>query len=238
MITLFTFGPAFGLPDASPFVTKVEILLKLAEIPYETDADGFNKAPKGKLPYIRDGAEVIADSSFIRKHLEEKYAADFTRGLNQQEIAVGYAFEKLCEDHLYWAILSERWLDDANFNAGPRRFFDSAPALLRPFVVRFVRKKIARDTTGQGTGKHSEDEVAAMGAKALTALSDFLGEKPYFMGETVTGTDATVFPFVAGALCPHFTAKMLEVGGTHANLAAYCDRMMQQYYPDLETHSG
>jgi hypothetical protein len=30
MITLYGFGPAFGLPDPSPFVTKVEVLLNFA----------------------------------------------------------------------------------------------------------------------------------------------------------------------------------------------------------------
>ncbi len=28
MITLYGFGPAFGLPDPSPFVIKVEVLLR------------------------------------------------------------------------------------------------------------------------------------------------------------------------------------------------------------------
>jgi hypothetical protein len=32
MITLYTFGPYFGLPDPSPFVLKAEILLKMAEL--------------------------------------------------------------------------------------------------------------------------------------------------------------------------------------------------------------
>ncbi len=34
MITLYSFGPFFGLPDASPFVMKGEMLLKLAGLPY------------------------------------------------------------------------------------------------------------------------------------------------------------------------------------------------------------
>ena len=33
MITLFTFGPSFGLPDASPFVMKDELLLKMDGLP-------------------------------------------------------------------------------------------------------------------------------------------------------------------------------------------------------------
>jgi hypothetical protein len=35
MITLFGFGPSFGLPDASPFVPKVETLLRMSKLPFE-----------------------------------------------------------------------------------------------------------------------------------------------------------------------------------------------------------
>ena len=77
MITLYSFGPGFGLPDPSPFVTKAEVLLKMAELPYRSDTTGFKKAPKGKLPYIDDGGEIISVSTFIRWHLERKYNIDF-----------------------------------------------------------------------------------------------------------------------------------------------------------------
>jgi glutathione S-transferase len=42
MIILYTFGPYFGLPDPSPFVMKAEVLLKMANLPFETDTGGFN----------------------------------------------------------------------------------------------------------------------------------------------------------------------------------------------------
>ncbi len=61
MITLYTFGRSFGLPDPSPFVTKAEVLLKMSGLPFRIDTEGFNKAPKGKLPYIDDDGERIAD---------------------------------------------------------------------------------------------------------------------------------------------------------------------------------
>src|SRR4051812_34985769 len=79
MITLYAFGPAFGLPDPSPFVTKAEMLLKLAGLPYRTDTGGFRKAPKGKLPYIDDDGTIVADSTFIRFHLERKHGIDLRR---------------------------------------------------------------------------------------------------------------------------------------------------------------
>ena len=61
MTTLYTFGPAFGLPDPSPFVVKAEMLLKIAALPYKVDTGGFRKAPKGKLPYMDDDGEIVAD---------------------------------------------------------------------------------------------------------------------------------------------------------------------------------
>ena len=75
MITLYTFGPAFGLPDPSPFVTKAEVLLKMAGLSYRTDTNGLSKAPKGKLPYIDDDGGRVADSTFIRWHIEKKYGS-------------------------------------------------------------------------------------------------------------------------------------------------------------------
>ncbi len=100
MITLYTFGPAFGLTDPSPFVTKAEVLLKMAGLPYRTDTKGLSKAPKGKLPYIRDGGDIIANSSFIRRHLEKRYTIDFDKGLSQHERGVACAVEK-CARTIY-----------------------------------------------------------------------------------------------------------------------------------------
>ena len=95
MITLYTFGPAFGLPDPSPFVTKVEVLLKMANLAYQTDSTGFRRAPKRKLPYIDDDGEQVADSTLIRWHLENKYRIDFDKGLSAEQRAIAWAFEKI-----------------------------------------------------------------------------------------------------------------------------------------------
>ncbi len=93
MITLYGFGPAMGLPEISPFVTKAHILLQMAGLPYETNTNvgGLFKAPKGKLPYISDDGGVISDSTFIRFHIEKKYGFDFDRGLTPAEKATAWA---------------------------------------------------------------------------------------------------------------------------------------------------
>jgi glutathione S-transferase len=127
MITLYTFGPAFGLPDPSPFVIKAETLLKMSGLPYQTRTGELGNAPKGKLPYIEDDGELVADSTFIRWHLERKHRVDFDRGLDAEQRATAWAFEKMAEDHLYWALVDALWLDDTNFRKGPATFFARFP---------------------------------------------------------------------------------------------------------------
>ena len=144
MITLYTFGPAFSLPDPSPFVTKVEVLLKMAGLTYRTDTTGFRRAPKGKLPYIEDDGERVADSTFIRWHLENKYRIDFDKGLSAEQRAIAWAFEKMTEDNLYWALVDARWFDEANFAKGPKNFFRKIPAPVRPLMVAFIRRQLKR----------------------------------------------------------------------------------------------
>ena len=53
MITLFGSGPNFGLPDASPFVTKAETLLRMSQAAVRESADDFLKGAQGQNPLYR-----------------------------------------------------------------------------------------------------------------------------------------------------------------------------------------
>ena len=232
MITVYTFGPAFGLVDPSPFVTKALMLLKLAGLVYREDTKGFGKAPKGKLPYIDDDGTIVADSTFIRRHIEKKYKFDFDKGLSEEQRGIAWAVEKMCEDHLYWAVVEARWLDDANFERGPATFFKIAPAPIRPVVKMMVRRKVRQNLHGHGLGRHSKEEIAELARRDLDSLAAILGTKPYLMGSTPCGADATVFAFVTGALCTCFETPIRAAAEAHANLVAYRDRFMQQFFPE------
>jgi glutathione S-transferase len=235
MITLHIFGrmPNVPLPDPSPFCMKAEVLMKMSGVPYRVDTSGFSKAPKGKQPYIVFRDRKIPDSTFIRWHLEKEHLVEFDKGLSEQEKATAWAFEKMCEDHLYQASISERWLIDENFKVGPANFFNEAPALLRPLIAWKVRRDVRRAIYAHGIGRHSTDEIAQLAARDIAALSAQLGDKPYFMGNEPTGIDATVFGFVASALCPAFKTRSRTAAESHPNLVAYNQRMMAKYYPDF-----
>ena len=238
VITLYKFGPRWGLTDPSPFVMKAETLLRMAKLPYEARNGGLRGAPKGKLPYIEEDGKKIADSTFIRWHLEQTHGIDFDQGLSAEQRAVAWAFEKMAEDHLYWVVVDERWLNDENFNKGPASFFAFVPAPMRPLVKTMVRRSIKRNLHGHGLGRHSPEERLSLGTRSVDAIADYLGQKLFFMGDQPTGVDATIFSFAAGLLCPHFETKMRQAAVRRPNLAAYVGRMTSRYYPELGEMAG
>lgn len=233
MITLYSFGPYFGLPDPSPFVMKAMLLLKFAGLDYVEKRGGPMKAPKGKLPFIDDNGTIVADSTFIRFHLEKSRGVDFDAGLSPQERAIAWAIEKMCEEHLYWVMVHARWMINANFERGPAQFFDAAPAPIRPLVKALIRRSVAKALHGQGIGRHSEEEIVKLGLRDIEALAEVLGDKPHLFGDKPCGADATVFAFVAGALCSVADTPVRDAALAKPNLVAYRDRMMKTYFPQF-----
>ena len=234
MITLYSFGPMFGLPDPSPFCMKAQMLLKIAGLEYRIDRSGFNKAPKAKQPYIADDGEIVADSTFIRLHIEEKYSFDFDAGLSAKDAGIAWAVEKMCEDHLYWVLLNERWTNLENFNKGPRVFFDAAPAPIRPIIAAMIRKKVIKATKAHGLGRHSAGEVHQLAQKAIDSLAGIIGDNKYLMGNKVCGADGTVFSFISALSCQHFETPIIGMVESHKNLVAYRERMNKDWYSKLE----
>jgi glutathione S-transferase len=131
-----------------------------------------------------------------------------------------------------------RWSDEANFNKGPRQFFQQIPAPIRPLIIAFIRRQLRRTLHGQGMGRHTREEIVALGTRSITAIADYLGGKPFFMGSEPVGTDATIFAFVAGTLCPLFDTPLRVAAEAHDNLRRYVGRMTARYYPDLEEIAG
>jgi glutathione S-transferase len=233
MIVLYGFGAGFGLPEKSPFVTKTEVQLKMAGLAYRKDRAMPPASPKGQLPYIVDEAETIADSTFIRAHLEGKYGFDFDAPLSLQQRAQAWAFERMIEHHVYWALIGARWVDAENFARGPAHFFDHVPDHLREKVREDAQFRVAENYLLSGLGRHAPDEDIDLAMRSLFALSVQLGDKRYLMGEEPCGTDATAFGALAGILTPFFDSSLRERAEKFDNLTAYVERMMRQYYPEF-----
>jgi glutathione S-transferase len=233
MITLYVFGPNFGLPDPSPFVLKTEVQLKMAGVPYRTAIGQLPEAPKGKLPYIVDGTLTLGDSTFIRTYLEQKSGIDLDGRLDARQRALGWAVERTLEDHLYWAILQHRWIDPDNFARGPAHFFDGAPEAMRDKLRADAQGRVRERLHGHGLGRHSPAEIGELGARSLASLSTLLGEQPYLFGAEPKAADATAFAMVAAAAVPLFAGPLADAAQSDRRLMAYRDRMLRRFYPDF-----
>src|ERR1700738_3558438 len=233
MITLYGFGAGFGLPEISPFVTKTEVQLKMADLAFRKEKAMPPASPKGQLPYIVDDEESIADSTFIRAHIQAKYGFDFDPPLNLQQRAQAWAFERMIESHVYWALVGARWVDPENFAKGPAHFFDGAPEERREKLREDAQFRVAENYLLSGLGRHAPNDDVELAARSLLALSVQLGDKPYLMGEKPCGTDATAFGALAGILTPFFESRLRERAEGFPNLPAYVDRMMDNYYPEV-----
>ena len=190
------------------------------------------KAPKRKGPWLDDNGTAIPDSTFIRWHLEREHGIDFDAGLSGDQKSLGWALEKMCEDHLYFSMLWERWEIDENFTKGPSQFFGIIPAVVRGFLANRIRKSVTRDLDGQGFSRHSHDEIAQLVIPDLDTLSNVLGDKPWLFGDTPCGADAAVHGFVTNVLCEHFQTPVQESGVQRANLVAFRDRGLAEWFPE------
>jgi hypothetical protein len=155
-IILHRFGPFLGAPDSSPFVIKTMMLLKLAGLTYHDVPGNPLRAPKKLLPYIEDEGATVADSTLIRLHIERKYGFDFDAALSAEQKAAAWAVERMCEDHLYFAMLDARWRDPAAFRKGVGTMFGIVPAPLRPLAKVTLRRANAARLHGHGLGRHAK----------------------------------------------------------------------------------
>lgn len=234
MIRLHTFGEAFGLPDPSPFVIKAQVLLKLCGQAYQTEpfAGGLKIGPKGKRPFIVDEGVTIADSTLIRFHLERKYGHDFDEKLSAREKGLSWAVEKMCEEHLYFALLYFRWMYQDNFERGPAQFFEKVPVLVRPLVKKMAIHNARKTLHYQGFGRHTQAELILLSQRDINALAAILGDREWFGGASPCAADASATAFLMSTLCEHFAAPTLDCAQSHPNLVAYAQRAQKLFFSE------
>ncbi len=231
MLKLVTFAPAFGAPSASPFGVKAICLLKMAGAEFEVVAGDPRKAPKAKLPMLVDEGTTIADSEDIRSYLEQKFKVDFDAGLSLEQRATSRAIIRMCDEHLYFLLVCDRWLIDANWEIVREKFFGMIPKPIRGFITGKIRKKVRNSMHSQGVGRHTVAEQLTRADKDIKAIMVLLGEKPFLFGDTPTAADASAVG-VLSAMAGSPTKTMLsERINTDMPLIAYLKRVREALYP-------
>lgn len=235
MIKLYSFGPAFNLIDASPFVTKIDLFLRVNDISFESvpNVDNLQKSPKGKLPYIKDGNQIIADSTAIIEYLASHHNASIDAWLSDEQKATSHLISKSLDENLYWCLVHSRWVHEATWQIVKANYFDSMSFPMNKIVPIVARKQVRGSLKGHGMGKHTEDEITHIAQQSFQSLSTLLADKPYFFGEKISSLDIVIFSHVASFTLASINNPLNELARTFDNLVAFTQKTQNQYYPDL-----
>jgi hypothetical protein len=110
-VTLFRGWKDSGCYVWSPFVTKLELRLRLSNLQYRTAAGSPKSAPSGKIPYVEvketdqpfSHPTQIGDSALIAKRfIEHGLIHDLDANLDGVTMGLDLAIRALLEDRLYF----------------------------------------------------------------------------------------------------------------------------------------
>lgn len=223
------------MPNPSPFCGKVETYLRLAGHAYEVKTTPSPiGTPKGKLPLLIDGAHTIADSGMILQYLKNKMGDPLDAHLDAPTRGAAHAVRRMVEEHLYFVIVWVRWIDRGGWRHTNEALFGAMPAGFRHVAPNVLRRRVRQQLQAQGVGRHTPDEIFDLGVRDVAALGEFLGDKPFMLGERPRSLDATCYAFLASIL-GGFDSPLAEAVRSWPNLVAYEAQMQADLFPELAT---
>jgi glutathione S-transferase len=234
MIKLYQFARTWGIPNLSQFCVKLETYLRMTRLPYQVIETLPLKAPRGKLPYIEDNGRKLSDSRLIVNYLKTAYSNTLDDHLTLKQQGIAKACQRLLEEHLYWAGMVSRWnYTEANWKTNKQAIFGGLPPVIRDLAASLYRRRINSQITGHGAGRLTPEELFELGKEDIDSLANFLGDKPYFMGDKPTSLDASAYGILVNTLgCP-IESPLKDHALSRKNLLNYCQRMQVEFFPEL-----
>ena len=236
MITLYQYLPAWTVPCISPYVTKVAYYMTMAGLRFDTKPQDLTQldrdTPAGKLPCIKDeDGTFVNDSTHIIEYLKKKYGDKLDAGTTPAERATMLAFNRMIDEHTYWtAVIQPRWRETANWEIYLRIIAGTpdVPPALRAFADYF-RFRILNEFMNGGWGRLSADALYTRARADVDALADFLGDKPFFMGDQPRWVDAPVLSILRHIIDTPFSFDTKDYAAGKQNLVAYMGRMKDRF---------
>lgn len=98
----------------------------------------------------------------------------------------------------------------------------------------WIIERMAEDHLRRVVGSAEvERESLVMAVRSLAALSEVLGDSPYFFGRRPCAADAAVFPVLARLMSPAAPRDLRRRAEAFGGLVAYVDRLMARFFPDF-----
>jgi glutathione S-transferase len=221
MLTLFSYPDLCGVADNNPFGLKVYAFLKLCELPFRHEhIFDAPKAPRGQLPYLTDGDEVIGDSDAIIAHLIEKYALTIDDGLTPAQRNTHLLVRRALDD-LYWVMSFSRWKDERFWPLFRDIILCSHPGVTIE-ALETAREYNFKRYYYQGIGRYEPDQAYARGIADLGVLADLLSESEYLFGAKPGSIDAAIYGFIANIYFYEIDTPLKKFLMSREALVAHC----------------
>ena len=218
-------------PNLSPFCTKLDMMLQLSGLEFTREmAMDPREGPKQKVPFIEDNNGRLGDTQFIEAHLKSAYNVDLLSALSPHDAALGRMIMGTVEEQLYFIIVYSRWQIETNWPIMEEIFFGHMPPEPRSEIAPQALEMMRNALRGQGIGRHSEEEVFALGARIIDDLATLLGDNAYFFGDMPTSVDASVYGGLINLVGNPVPTPLAAHIKSHGNLSAYLDRISAKYF--------
>lgn len=226
MIRLYQFPAGFDVPNVSPFCLKLETFMRLAGVQYQVRAlRDPRKAPKGKLPYIDFDGELIADSAIIQRVLTERLHLELDQHLDAEACGRAVAVTRLCDDHLYWLLVYFRWLEPEGWQQTRQAFFGHLGPALLTLITPLIQRRVRADLSAQGFARHEREDLLTFAREDLQALTDLLGDAPFFGGDHPCSADASAYGVLANLVFCSLQTPLNRLAREYPVLVDYCQRL-------------
>lgn len=232
-VILCQFPATKDIPNFSPFCMKLETYFRMAKIPYHVQ-DYMNplKGPKNKLPFAIINGKAVSDSGLIIDYFERTLDNPLDENLNPKQRAEALMIRHTLEEHLYFIIMWSRWMDEAGWEVIKKLFFKKTPAIVRLMSGK-IRKQVSKQLYEQGMGRHTKEEIYAMGKQDIDAVAQLMGERSFYFGKQPTSIDACIFAFVGAIWFIHLDNPLIAHLKTKNNLLEYYGRIAHEYFHEF-----
>lgn len=233
MVTLYKFPRVWGLPCMSPYCLKVEAYLRLRGIAHEVQVGDLRRAPRGQLPWVRDGEHVVGDSTLIIDHFEARQREPLDAGLDAAQRAAGWALARTLEESTVWALRYQRFVEPAAWPLTRAVLRSILPVPLRLVGPAIVRSQMRSALRAQGSGRFDAAALYDFARRDFDAAAALLGDKPYLFGDRPGRFDLTLFGFVASFSAHACRSPVTEHVLGLPKLLAHHERLRSALYADM-----
>ena len=221
MLTLYSYPALFGVTDNNGYGLKVFAFLRLAGVPFRHEHifDASN-APRGQLPYIVDGDDIVGDSENILGFVTQRYRLTIDAALNPMQRTTNLLITRMLDD-LYWVMSYSRWQDERFWPAFRAALLREHPSLTEDGLAKAKAFNHQRYHY-QGIGRFDPDAAMARGVADLGALATLIPSQGYVHGEKPTSIDAAIYGFIANIYFYDIDTPLKQFVATHENIVRHC----------------